>query len=218
MTADRRSFQRQSEDQRRESLIHAALELMGEGGPRAVTVRAIAEKAGITPGLIRHYFASKDDLVRASYLTLMERLNSDSQASADMASTPAKAIGAIVLDCLRPPVMEGGRIRLWAGFLHLVHSDPALREVHKATYLAFRDRLQALIQQLPGQEDAATARRLSIAINGVLDGLWLEGGLLPGGFEPGEVEAIGLRSVAALLGLTVSDLCPSDGPEGGVKP
>ena len=53
MTVDRRPYRRESEDSRREALIAATQALVAEGGPRAATVRAIAERAGVTPGLIR---------------------------------------------------------------------------------------------------------------------------------------------------------------------
>jgi AcrR family transcriptional regulator len=57
---------------RRSALIAATQDLVAEGGPEAATVRAIAERAGVTPGLIRHYFQSKDELIRAAYRALMD--------------------------------------------------------------------------------------------------------------------------------------------------
>ena len=74
---DRRSYRREAEDIRRDALITAALDLVAEGGPQAATVRAIADRAGVTPGLIRHYFASKEDLTRAAFRRLMERMIDD---------------------------------------------------------------------------------------------------------------------------------------------
>lgn len=200
MPENRRPYRRESQEQRREALIAAALELMAEGGPQAATVRAIAERAGITAGLIRHYFQSKDDLTRAAYATLMDRMTAESLAATESASDdPAARLAAFVAVSLRPPVMDGERVRLWAGFLHHVRRDPMMHEVHEATYLGYRDRLQALIQALPGKGDPAEARALSIACNAVIDGLWLEGGTLPDGFAAGEVERIGLSAIAAIL-------------------
>ncbi|RGP38831.1 TetR/AcrR family transcriptional regulator [Pseudotabrizicola alkalilacus] len=200
MAEDRRPYRRESQEQRREALIAAALELLAEGGPQAATVRAIADRAGITAGLIRHYFQSKDDLTRAAYAALMDRMTSESLAATESASDdPAARLAAFVAVSLRPPVMDGERVRLWAGFLHHVRRDPMMREVHEATYLGYRDRLQALIQALPGKADPATARALSIACNAVIDGLWLEGGTLPDSFAAGEVERIGLSAISAIL-------------------
>jgi AcrR family transcriptional regulator len=48
-----------------ESLLAAAFDLFSERGPANVSVRQIAQAAGVAPGLVHHYFASKDDLVGA---------------------------------------------------------------------------------------------------------------------------------------------------------
>ena len=51
-------------------------------------------------------------------------------------------------------------------------------------------------------------RRRAIAVNAVLDGLWLEGGLLPEAFAAGELAELGLAATGAILAL---DLAPSEG-------
>lgn len=53
-----------------EKLIAATAELLGEIGPRTLSVRAIAERAGVNHGLVHHYFGGKDALLRIA----MERL------------------------------------------------------------------------------------------------------------------------------------------------
>lgn len=203
-TGDRRRFRREGEERRREALVAAALELVAEGGVAGATVRAIAERAGVTPGLIRHYFDSKEELIRAAYAAVMERMTEESEIAAERpGDDPLIRLAAFVAASLRPPVMDSERVGLWAGFLHQVRRDPAMREVHRATYLGYRDRLQALILALPGQGDRERARELAIACNGVIDGLWLEGGALPDAFRPGELERIGLAAVGAILGVTL---------------
>jgi AcrR family transcriptional regulator len=201
---DRRKFRREGEERRREALILAALELVAEGGTAAATVRAIADRAGVTPGLIRHYFNSKEELTRVAYASVMDRMTRHSQSAAGEAGDDPRAqLAAFVVASLRPPVLDAERVGLWAGFLNSVRRDPAMREVHEATYLAYRDRLQALIAGLPGVTEAARARELAIAVNAVIDGLWMEGGLLPHAFAPGELERIGLGAAGAILGIAL---------------
>ena len=48
-----------------ERILDSAQELFAKRGPRAVTVRQVAEKAGVTHTLVHRYFGSKDDLIRA---------------------------------------------------------------------------------------------------------------------------------------------------------
>lgn len=200
MTNARRPYRRETSERRRDDLIAAALEVMAEGGPEAMTVRAIAQKAGITAGLIRHHFRSKEELVRAAFAATMERMTDEPRRLAALyKDTPLLAISGIIASSMRPPIMEIERIAQWAGFLHLVKRDPAMRDVHETAYLAYRDILQDQIQKLPHVENQATARQLAIACNGVIDGLWLEGGTLPHSFASGEMEKIGLWAVSRLL-------------------
>ena len=206
MKPDRRPYRRESEDHRREALIHATQSLVAEGGPRAATVRAIAERAGVTPGLIRHYFGSKDDLSRAAYRTLIDGMtDKGSDALMGAGANAAERLAVFVAASLRPPVVDAGAVGLWAGYLHTVQADPALLALHEKGYLRYRDMLQGLIADLdrPGAAPARL-RQEAIACNAVIDGLWLEGGVLPHGFAAGELVRIGLTSVGAILGVDLT--------------
>lgn len=54
-----------------ERLIAAAAELLGEVGPRAMSVRQVADRAGVNHGLVHHYFGGKDGLARAGMRRLV---------------------------------------------------------------------------------------------------------------------------------------------------
>jgi AcrR family transcriptional regulator len=117
MSTDRRPYRREPEEARREALIEAALELVAVGGPQAATVRAIAARAGVTPGLIRHYFATKEELTRAAYRRFVQMLTDDSAAAlSDAGPDPTARLAAFVAASLRPPVVDAHRLGLWAGF------------------------------------------------------------------------------------------------------
>ena len=206
MVAERRPYRREAEEKRRQALIAATLALVSEGGPRNATVRAIAERAGVTAGLIRHYFQSKDALIGIAYRHLMERMTAESTAVLKAAPRdPQARLTSFVAASLRPPVVDPEALVLWATFMQDTRRDPAMLEIHRQTYLGFRDLLQGLIAALPQARDADETRRLAIACNAVIDGLWMEGSALPDAFAKGELVRIGIRSVGAMLGL---DLMP----------
>ncbi len=208
MVQDRKPYRREAEDKRRHALVEATLALVAEGGAKSATVRAIAQKAGVTAGLIRHYFQGKDQLIAAAYRHLMDRMTEDSAAVLNAApSDPRARLTAFVAASLQPPVVDPEALILWATFLQETHRDPAMRQTHSQTYLGFRDMLQGLIAALPDMRDApdpAEPRRLAIACNAVIDGLWMEGCVLPEAFETGELVEIGIRSVGAILGQDLS--------------
>jgi AcrR family transcriptional regulator len=202
-SAERRPYRRQGEGKRREDLIGAAMELVAEGGPEAATVRAIAARAGVTPGLIRHYFQSKEELTNAAYRQVMDAMTAEAirASEASPPSDPAARLAAFVAANFRPPVLTARAVAVWAGYMHLGRNDPAMRAIHEATYLGYRDHLQRLIAALPRPADPARDRREAIACNALIDGLWMEGGSLPDEFARGEVLRIALDGIAALLGI-----------------
>jgi TetR/AcrR family transcriptional regulator, transcriptional repressor of bet genes len=193
--ADRRVFVRAGEEARRRDLLAAASALVAEAGPQGATVRAIAARAGVTPGLIRHYFGSKEALLAEAYLSLMDGMTETAaEAGGD---GPVARLAGFVRANLRPPVVDGGNFALWAGFMQRVGADSALARAHETGYLAFRDRLEALIAAC-GVPDA---RAKAVAVNALIDGLWLEASALPGAFGLGEVERIGLAAAGRITGL-----------------
>ncbi len=56
-----------------EKLIVATAELLGEVGPNSLSIRAIAERAGVNHGLVHHYFGGKDALLQAAMERLVHR-------------------------------------------------------------------------------------------------------------------------------------------------
>jgi TetR/AcrR family transcriptional regulator, transcriptional repressor of bet genes len=204
MTA-RRSFTREREDQRRQDLVDATLTCIATLGMERTTVREIAIKAGVTAGLIRHYFASKDELVLAAYTHYVEQITAQSREAVDKSSDPLRRLAIFVRTSLTPPVVDQTKLSLWAGFIEHVRTNPAMAAVHRQGYLASRDDATALIRAAlfeSGQEpEATTLRRFSIAVNAIIDGLWLEGSMSPDEFTSDEIVRVALTSVEALLQL-----------------
>jgi TetR/AcrR family transcriptional regulator, transcriptional repressor of bet genes len=209
LPTERRSYSRQGEERRREALIAAALDLVAEGGPQAATVRAIAGRAGVTPGLIRHYFQTKEHLTHAAYRQVMDNMTALSARVLETApDNPAARLAVFVAASLRAPVVDPVAMGIWAGFMHLVRRDPAMKEVHSQTYLGYRDILQQLITDLGYETKPDVLRAQAIACNAVIDGLWMEGCVLHDSFGEGELERIGLDSVGAILGLNLASNLP----------
>jgi AcrR family transcriptional regulator len=59
-----RSGRRPGLNETREAILAAARRQFAEGGFAKTSVRAVAKEAGVDPGLVRHYFGSKSELLR----------------------------------------------------------------------------------------------------------------------------------------------------------
>jgi TetR/AcrR family transcriptional repressor of bet genes len=206
----RRPFHHESEETRRQDLIAATLDAIAESGLRGATVREIAERAGVTPGLIRHYFVSKDLMFQTAYRTVMQTMFETADHAADAENTNAIArLRVFVLANFKPPIIDPRNLSLWATFISQISVDPALAAIHREGYLAFRDRLQGHIGAALEESDRNLApgelRYLAIAINGMMDGLWLEGSIAADLFEDGELAHVALGSVERLLGISLAE-------------
>jgi len=106
VTGNRRKFRRKGGTARREAPMDAALQGMAEGGAQAATVQAIADRAGMAPGLIRRCFQSGQDRTRAACGRLMDRTVAALPRPADAATLRARAIACnAVIDDTRRKVL-----------------------------------------------------------------------------------------------------------------
>ena len=204
--AARRKFRREGEERRRQDLIEATLDCVAENGLQGATVRAIALRAGVTAGLIRHYFPGKQELLQAAYVTIMGRMTELAKtALATVEEGPRLRLAAFVAASLLPPVIDVRTFSIWASFIGRAGSDPSLGVAHRAGYLGFRNEVETLVAEVladAGREaSAGELRRHAIAINAIIDGLWVEGCLAGDMFANGELAEIGIGSVEAMLGL-----------------
>jgi TetR/AcrR family transcriptional regulator, repressor for neighboring sulfatase len=72
-----------------ERLVAAAADLLGEIGPRSLSVRTIADRAGVNHGLVHHYFGGKDGLLKAAMVRLVEEHAVHAKALSDGSPIPA---------------------------------------------------------------------------------------------------------------------------------
>lgn len=209
MSTDRKPFRREGEDQRRQALVEATLACIAELGMERTTVREIAIRAGVTPGLIRHYFAGKDELVLEAYRHHVAGSARLAESAVDAAGDdPVARLSAFIAASLTPPMVDQTKLSLWAGFIEMVRTDANMAEVHKDGYAHYRKLSEALIGQAMtaagikvGEADCV---RLGIVLNALIDGLWLEGSLSPGEFAGGSLAETGLDAASAIIGITLT--------------
>lgn len=200
-----RKIRAENADARRTALISATLRVIARDGLKAANVRTIAHEAQVTQGLIRYYFTTKDELLAAAYETYMADLVNAADDASKAEGTAIERLKKFVQVSLAPPVTSHASVAIWAGFFQLLLHDKAMIVSHKRSYDLLRLHLKVLISdvchELKRPVTEPELRRLSIAGNAILDGLWMEGGALPDAFHPQELVQVGLESFGALLGV-----------------
>ena len=202
----RRAFHRAGEAERRRDLIAAAVECVAESGVQGATVRQIAARAGVTGGLIRHYFKSKDEVLRAAYRSVMETMTETSiQAALDAGTDPRARLRGYISSAFMEAMAQTQTLGVWAAFIGHIPADPEFARIHRENYLAYVAALEGLIVELPPVEGRkpgpAESRRLAIAVNAVIDGLWLEASMAGDLFAEGELAGVALNAAEAILSL-----------------
>ncbi|MFN3517447.1 MAG: TetR family transcriptional regulator C-terminal domain-containing protein [Novosphingobium sp.] len=196
--ASQPAFRREDPDARRAGLIAACTRVLAREGAAGASVRAIAAEAGVSPGLIGHYFGGVDALVAASYAATDARVTAALDAAVAAAgSEPRARLVAYVSASLLPPIADSELLSTWIAFWSLVRARPDIAAQHDEQYGRFRQRLEALLAET-GVPPAAL-RRTALAVTALVDGLWLELCLSPETFRPGEAAAIARDGLHALL-------------------
>ncbi len=196
MTPARQAFTRESADARRADLIEAAAACLAEQGLAGTNVRAICAKAGVSPGLLRHYFAGIDDLIAATYQATSDRMDTIFAGAVEGAGPDPRArLTAYLTASFRAPVTDPELLGAWTAFWALARSDARMAAIHADSYAGYRERLGDLLAAC----GAADAGRLAIMLTAMVDGLWLELSLDADSFGAEAAAQMVERAVAALV-------------------
>ena len=193
----RAAFTREAPDVRRQALVAAAETVLAREGVGGTSVRTICAEAGVSPGLLRHYFEGVDDLIAAAYEAVSQRIDAALDAAIEAARpTPRERLAAYLGASFAPPVLDPRLLAAWIGFWSLVKTKPRMAAIHAASYADFRARLETLL----AEAGARDTRLAAIALTATVDGLWLELCLDPTTFRPEEARAIVGRALEGWLG------------------
>lgn len=202
--------QRLSSDARRGELIEATLAVIAEEGLRAATLRNVAERAGVSNGLIRHHFLGKRQMILDAYAATVERMTAPGLAALARTDLPPRQrLAAFVRASLDPSLSEPKLFSTWAAFVALVHVDADFEAIHRAGYRDYQAQFEPLITAVlaeTGRADAARpAADLAVQLNALIDGLWIESSLLARDFPDGTLIELALDGVARILNIDWED-------------
>jgi betaine-aldehyde dehydrogenase len=182
---------RDSEDVRRRQLIDTTILVMAQVGFNATTLGLIAKQAGVSTGLVAHYFGDKDGLLEATLRSLASRLSRAAAARMRAAATPRARLQAVIDANLAPEEMDAQTGAVWLAFWgQAIHSD-RLKRVQRIYQLRVLSNLRHALRSLAPD---AEAERLAVIIAAIIDGLWLRT-TLAASWSPSDAEAA--RRIAA---------------------
>ena len=129
---------------RRQQIIDTALRLFAQKGFTRTTNKDIAQAAGITPGLIYHYFASKEALLKA----IIDRLSPVQvfrSLSPEMLALPPEPLLRLVMQQMLAMVEDEPFVQLIHIFLSEVIHTPSLAPLGLASLQEATQTLEAYL-------------------------------------------------------------------------
>ena len=177
------------EDSRRRQLIGATIDTIAEVGFSSTTLALIGQRAGVSAGLISHYFEDKDGLLEATLRTLASRLAHATTDRLRSARTPRERVQAVIDATLAPEEFDPRTCGVWLAFWGQVIHSARLKRVQTIYQQRMLSNLRHGLRQLV---PAADAGRLAIALAAMIDGLWLRATLS----SPNETDSATARAMA----------------------
>ncbi|TPW74161.1 TetR/AcrR family transcriptional regulator [Schumannella soli] len=159
---------RKRPEERREEIVDAAAAIALDAGMERITLRAVAERLGVRPGLITHYFPAAEDLVVEAF----------SRASASERElffpaderTPIQRLAHFVDHMERG--LSAPLARLWLNAQHLSRFVPALDAALQQQDALDRERLSGILADGIASGDFAevdvetASQRILLAVDG----------------------------------------------------
>ena len=178
------------EDLRRRQLIAATIDTMAAEGFAATTLALIGQKAGVSPGLIAHYFADKDGLLEATLRSLAARLAGGLSSRLRAARTPRERVQAVIEATLAPEEFDARTCSVWLAFWGQVLHSVRLKRVQNIYQGRLLSNLRHGLKQIVPTGEADS---LALAIAAMIDGLWLRAALS----SPQETDSGAARAMAS---------------------
>ena len=160
---------------RRNQLIEAAISSLHDYGYADTTVARIAKKAGVSSGIVHHYFDGKDDLLFATMQHMLRVLRAETLNSLKQATTPRARLSAIVEANFAPSQYSPDVMSAWLALYGSARQSPNLTRILMLYDARLKSNLRDAFKQLTDQE---TASELAIGVSALIDGVWLRAALL----------------------------------------
>jgi len=181
---------------RRKQLVEAAIAVIHEQGFANATVARIARQAGISSGMVHHYFENKDDLLFATMRHLLAELRTDAVYRLSLAAGPEQRICAIIDACFGEGQFDEQVFSAWLALYGNARQSDRLRKIVSI----YHRRLQSsLLHELRLIVSEAEALRISEGIGAMIDGLWLRYALTGKPDDPETPRALTRDYLAASL-------------------
>jgi len=167
---------------RRPQLINATMEVIDQVGLQGASTALISRAAGVSPGIINHYFGGKDGLLDATMRATLRQLSEGVQARLETIH-PDDIIGrlkAIVGGNFDSRQLDSKVVKTWLAFWSQAMHNQNLYRLQRVNEKRLLSHIRLELKRvLPAER----AQFVAQAIAALIDGIWLRGALTPQGIN-----------------------------------
>lgn len=186
-----------AEPARRRDLINAALNVIGETGSLDVSVKKIANKAGMSSALAFHYFGGKNEIVSETMRFLLRELTASLRAELRGKTDPRARLFAIVEANFSASQFKRKTIAAWLVFyVHAYSSKSAARLLNIYSKRLESNLVHAYRRAMTCPDQARAAAETTAAL---IDGIFIRHALRPSGPDRHEAIKICQTQIVRLL-------------------
>ncbi|UPQ89748.1 transcriptional regulator BetI [Vibrio sinaloensis] len=167
---------------RKPQLVNATMSVIDRVGLHAASIALIAKEAGVSTGIINHYFGGKHGLLEETMREILRQLSQT--VTAKLKALPKEAhqqrINAIVDGNFVGFQAENKVAKTWLAFWSYSVHDPELKRLQRVNEKRLLSHLKIELKALFDNEQAET---IANGIAALIDGIWLRGTLNPQGID-----------------------------------
>ena len=155
---------------RRRAFVEAAIRSIHDRGFVDLTTGDVAREAGLSQGLVHHYFGSKSALFIATMRHLLIEFGAGVSERLREARSPRERLSAIVDGSFCDEQLQPEVISAWLTFYVQALTEPEVRRLLLIYQRRLISNLRHEYRRLPTRESAEVAAESTAAM---IDGLWL---------------------------------------------
>ncbi len=165
------------EEIRRRQLIEATIASIHEVGFAESSLSRISARAGVSTGIVHHYFEDKAELLESTLRALGTNLRLCVVRKLSAARTPVERLLAVIDGNIGTEQFTPEGVSAWLAFWAQVPTSPRLARIQNVIISRLRDNLVHALKSM-GRKDAVEIARVTEAL---IDGLWLRAALAEDG-------------------------------------
>jgi betaine-aldehyde dehydrogenase len=162
------------QDNRARQLIEMTIDSLAEVGFASTTLAEIAGRAGVSAGLVAHYFKDKNGLLEATFGALAFRHSEAVRMRMLNAAGPRARVQAVIDASLTREEIDARTSTAWLAFWGQARGYPALSRIQRIYQRRMISNLAHALREMETREEA---RKAAAMIAAMIDGVWLRGAL-----------------------------------------